>query len=318
MSNKLPAIQGQPNAIQVPEYGRLRALLPEWEERLRFDDLTRDTRRAYRRSVERFIEWLERERPGALTPIVVRQYRDSIDGAPSTANLRLTAVRQFLGWLVEAGIAPVNPAEPVRGLRRGGTTKRHKRDELTSTEVLDVLDVCLDDTEAGIRDRAIISLMAYSGIRTVEAHRADLEDLDTRHGRRILWVHGKGRGEGDEVIVLNEEAERELSRWLAIHPSPRRGPLFVSLSPRNHGERLSRPAIRALVKRRYREAGIVGERKTTHSLRHSAISQAIRGGATPTQAQAMARHANVNTTLVYFHEQGRYSDPAEDLISYER
>ena len=90
----------------------------------------------------------------------------------------------------------------------------------------------------------------------------------------------------------------------------------MSLSRRNYGERLSSPAIRALVKERFQQAGINGARKTTHSLRHSAISTAIRNGATPTQAQAMARHANVNTTMVYYHELERTTRPAEDLIIY--
>jgi integrase/recombinase XerC/integrase/recombinase XerD len=94
------------------------------------------------------------------------------------------------------------------------------------------------------------------------------------------------------------------------------GALFVSLSRRNWGDRLGRSAIRKMAKRRYREAGIVGERKSTHSLRHSAISNVIRHGASPLQAQAMARHKSFNTTLGYYHEIARTENPAEDLVDY--
>jgi hypothetical protein len=46
--------------------------------------------------------------------------------------------------------------------------------------------------------------------------------------------------------------------------------------------------------------------KSAHSLRHSAISTAIRNGASLPQVQAMARHTSVNTTMIYFHQTGRW------------
>ena len=72
-----------------------------------------------------------------------------------------------------------------------------------------------------------------------------------------------------------------------------------------------------MVKSRYHQAGVVGNRKTTHSLRHSAITNAIRHGATPMQVQAMARHSSFDTTLGYFHAEARTANPAEDFIVYE-
>ncbi len=90
----------------------------------------------------------------------------------------------------------------------------------------------------------------------------------------------------------------------------------MSLAPRNKGERLSTWAIQQMTKARYQEAGVVG-RKTTHSLRHSAITSAIKNGGTPMQVRAMARHQSFDTTLGYFHETSRLDNPAEDLVSYE-
>ncbi len=71
-----------------------------------------------------------------------------------------------------------------------------------------------------------------------------------------------------------------------------------------------------MVKDRFHLAGVVNGGKTTHSLRHSAISNAIRNGAEPLQVQAMARHQSFDTTLGYYHEVSRTESPAEDLISY--
>lgn len=71
-----------------------------------------------------------------------------------------------------------------------------------------------------------------------------------------------------------------------------------------------------MIKARYRQAGVAGNRKTSHSLRHSAITNAIRHGGTPLQVQALAGHASFDTTLAYFHGEARTANPAEDLISY--
>ena len=132
----------------------------------------------------------------------------------------------------------------------------------------------------------------------------------------VLWIQGKGHKEADDFVVLPSPAEKALRDWVKVRKKSV-GPLFWSLSRQNRGERLSRRAIRGMVKSRFADAGVVGNRKTTHSLRHSAISNAIRNDATPLQVQAMARHQSFDTTLSYYHEIGRTENPAEDLISYE-
>jgi len=167
-----------------------------------------------------------------------------------------------------------------------------------------------------VRDRAILTLMAYCGLRTIEIQRANIDDLKV-NGRMVLWVWGKGHKEADEYVVIPREQERIIRAWLAERAKYGSDPaLFISLSHRNCGERMTTRAIRNLVIDKYRKAGIYDDTKTTHSLRHSAITSAIRHGATPMQVQAMARHSSFNTTLGYIHEVNRLDAPAEDLIAY--
>ena len=92
-------------------------------------------------------------------------------------------------------------------------------------------------------------------------------------------------------------------------------PVLSSLSDRTRGKRLSTVALRHLVKGYMTAAGIQGN-KSTHSLRHSAISKVIQRGGSVQKAQSMARHRSIDTTMIYFHEHDRLSDPAEGLIDY--
>jgi integrase len=80
--------------------------------------------------------------------------------------------------------------------------------------------------QAPAHDRAILTLMAYTALRTVEVHR-------TETGKLVLTVQGKGRRSKDEIVVIdNPEAVEALYAWLAQRGDAP-GPLFTSMSDRN-------------------------------------------------------------------------------------
>lgn len=315
----LPAANDQDPQI-IPAAAGLDALFMAWFAAV---DMAETTRTTYQTAVRKYRAWLD-DNPEAdpQAPTTIRQWRDFLTDTYShkTASVWLSGVKSFYSWAYEAGMIPSNPAHAIRGPRGRGSS-RHKRDALTPAEVLRVLDQAGGPRPIDKRNRAIVALMAYAALRTVEIHRADCEHLQTRAGRLILWVQGKGHAAADDYIVLNDQAEAALRDWIAVHPRPTAGPLFILFNAgggKPTGDRITRRRIRYLVKGLYRRAGVVGERKTTHSLRHSAISQAIRNGARLEHVQAMARHTNVSTTMIYFHESERLTNPAEDMISYDQ
>ena len=291
--------------------------IENWIENERLQGKSEATLESYRRGLARFTKYLAENGITNPTPTDISEFRVYLLATYSaqSVNLSLSAVRSFYRYLVAVGAMPYSIASDVKGAKRA-KANQHKRSELSAGEVLDVLATC-DDTPEGIRDRAIITLMAYCGLRAIEIQRANLDNLKI-NGRMVLWVQGKGRTEADELVVIPRGQEIVIRRWLAERKklSTAEPALFVSLSKRNQGERLSTRAIRNLVKEHYRKAGVDDDTKTTHSLRHSAITSAIRHGATPMQVQAMARHASFDTTLNYVHEVNRLDSPAEDLIKY--
>jgi integrase/recombinase XerC/integrase/recombinase XerD len=74
--------------------------------------------------------------------------------------------------------------------------------------------------------------------------------------------------------------------------------------------------MRAVVFDILNAAGIKSKGKSTHSFRHSAITSAIRNGASLLEAQAMARHSDPATTQIYFHQVQRIENAAEKKIKY--
>lgn len=158
--------------------------------------------------------------------------------------------------------------------------------------------------------------MLHTAARTIEAHRADVNGLTTEGGKLVLMVQGKGHTEKADMLVLIGPAENPMRDWLAVR-GKKPGALFTSLSNKSRGERLSRSALREIIKAYFAAAGIQGANKTTHSLRHTAISAAIRHGAPAEKVRGMSRHASLDTLMIYYHETDRIDDPAERYISYE-
>jgi integrase/recombinase XerD len=300
----------------------LRNLLNDWHTalalRVSAAELAANTATAYTRGAGKFISWCELANLANVDPDTLRSWKAALLSAgkrPATVNAWLAGVKAFFVWAVDNRRLLYNPAENVKGATRKGTSKRHVREALTDTEVRRLLSQP-DTTTGGRRDAAILALMVYTGVRTVEVFRADLADLRTENGRLVLFVTGKGHAEADSMVVIaNPAAENALYDWLATRGN-QPGPLFTSLSDRSNGQRLSLRALRGMVKHYFGLAGVRGN-KTTHSLRHTAISKAILNGAPVQKVQSMARHESLDTTMIYFHEVDRLTNPAEAFINYE-
>ena len=293
--------------------------LPSWRSalalRVAAQELQHDTALTYERGARKFLAWLGDQEPNADA---IRAWKASLLQAqvkPASVNIWLAGVRHLFAWLNELGTIPYNPAESIRGASRKGKAKRHVREALTDREVVRLLEQPNRSTHEGARDYAILCVMLYTAARGIELHRANIDDLQTRSGVLVLQVQGKGHSEKDDMVVLTHEAECALRDWMAIR-GKESGPLFTSLSNFSRGERLSRRAMRAIVKRYFDLAGIRGN-KTTHSLRHTAITNAIRNHAPVQRVKGMSRHASLDTLMIYYHEVDRLSDPAEKYIRYE-
>ena len=278
------------------------------------------TLETYRRGFDRFGQWLVENEITNPAAADIAQFKADLSGryAVQSVNVTLSSVKSFYRYLVTIGATSNNPAADVPGVKRS-KSRRHKRSALTAAEVRAVLDKPNLSSIGGIRDLAIIVLMAYCGLRTCEVNRLNLDDLGTEADRMVLYVQGKGHTEADATAVIPRDQERTIRAWIVERRrlGERSKALFVSLSPRTKGGRLSTRSIRAIVTGYYKKAGVTNGNKTTHSLRHTAITQVIRKGATLMQAQALARHENPNTTTGYIHEVNRIENPPEDLIHYE-
>ena len=282
-------------------------------------DVAQSSRTTYRRALKAFFDWLgstgRSDHLDGLSRIDVLAYKDHLGKSVrvATANMYLFIVRSFFSWLEEYGVR----SNIARGVKTFKKMDGHSKDCLTVEQVRRILEGIDRSRPRGQRDYAMINLMARTGLREIEVARARISDIRDEGEEPVLWVQGKGRAEADAFVLLVPAAMEPIREWLGSHRSASAdSALFMSLSRRNHGEHMTSRAISKIVKDAMRRVGIDSDRLTPHSLRHTAISLAIAGGATLAQAQAMARHASPNTTMVYFHNAQRVREAAEKCVNF--
>jgi len=293
---------------------------PRVEDFLRDLDISPASRATYARSLRQFVLWLgQTGRAGGLDALQredILQYREWLlsEGRSSyTVTGYLTAVRRLYEWLEGRKLCP-NIARGIKGARK---PKGFRKDCLSAGQLRQTLAAMRTGTLEGLRDYALLNLMARTGLRDIEIARALVGDIRQEAGQPVLWIQGKGRDTKDEFVLLLEEALQPIREYLQARGSvSKEEPLFCSHSDRNKGQALTTRSISRIVKAALKQAGLDDKRLTAHSLRHTAITLSIVGGASLQQAQAMARHSDPRTTLVYFHNLDRIKAGAERHIHF--
>lgn len=286
-------------------------LVGKWLENL---DVMPITKRQYASSLQPFLRFIAHNRIACRADML--RFRASLSALSASAvNLCLTACRSFVGYIAEifptpAAASLLSIIKAVKSVKRSGSACRQALSKEQAAAV------CGQGAES-LRDRALVSLMTSCGLRCCEVSRADAGDLKEIGGKTCLYVQGKGRAEKDRFVVIPAPVASMLKAYLDGRQADAGDPLFASVSNRCYGSRLSAESVGDIAKKAIRRIGLEGKAFTAHSLRHTAVTLALKAGAALREVQAMARHANIATTCIYAHDLDRLSNaPEERLYSY--
>lgn len=262
-------------------------------------DVKESSRSLYSRTLSIFFGWVEAtgRQVGYMTREDILEYKDHLLGSglsSLTVGSYIVAVRKFYDWAEAEKLYP-NIARGVKTPRRKQQFKKQHLTDSDSSHLLSYFE------SKGLRDYAIVNLLLRTGLRTIEAARADIGDVTFKGGKRVLLVWGKGHDEKDDFVVLTDKAWEPIKKYL---DTSRKGakpgePLFVSHSRQNFGERLTTRSISGLCKEGLKAIGLDGKEFTAHSLRHTAAVAILTHGGSLADAQAVLRHSSPATTQIY-------------------
>jgi integrase/recombinase XerD len=212
--------------------------------------------------------------------------------AGSTRARSLSAISRLLAWLrAERVLAH----DPLADLDRPKQSRKIPQ-VLSIDEVL-ALVRAPDESDLGLRDRALLELLYAAGLRVSEATSLRLADLQL--ASRSLTVVGKGRRQ--RLALVGEPAVAALERYLAeVRPRWVRDAEVAEVFVTARGARMTRQAVWY----RLRAYGLlvgVAHKLTPHVLRHSFATHLLEGGADLRIVQEMLGHADIGTTEIYTH-----------------
>jgi integrase/recombinase XerD len=224
---------------------------------------------------------------GAITAFMVGHARERNSWS---AKAMVTSLRAFLRFahatgktaVPLAGAVPAVASWRLAGLPRG----------LQSSEIEQLLDGCDRETAAGLRDYAILSLLARLGLRGAEAAGLTLEDIDWRAGEITVT----GKGSRTERLPLPAPAGEAVAAWLTRgRPQCEARAVFVTV--RRPYRQLPATSVRAAMTRACDRAGL--DRRGAHQLRHALATEMLRAGASLPEVGQVLRHRSQLATSVY-------------------
>jgi site-specific recombinase XerD len=265
------------------------------------------TRCAYRLDVEHFMRTLsiatpeELRQAGQKAVIAWDRYMREVEHPDaSTIRRRLAALSSLYKHLVRHSHAP---RYPVREVERPAIN----RDEgataaFSKPQARELLDLPGEDTIAGLRDRAILSVGLQVGLRRAEIAALKVGDLHQNRGYDSLRVSRKG-GRRD-ALAINPQTMARLRSYLesAGHSADIDGPLFRPLQhngKRSEERRGMDPDAIDRVVRKYAAALGLDRGYSAHSMRATLITTALENGAQLEDVQKAAGHRDPSTTKLY-------------------
>jgi integrase/recombinase XerD len=263
-----------------------------------------NTRAAYGRAAANFMRWCEDQGITELRqvqPVHVAAYIEQLQAERSapTVKQHLACLRMLFDWLVTGQVIPTNPAHSVRGPRH--SVSKGATAVISSAEARELLDSMDASTVVGLRDRAIVAVMASTFARVSAVVGLKVEDYYPQKKR--WWLRLREKNGKVNEMPCHHKLETYLDAYIAAAgiKSDRKGPLFRAAIGRTgllSDRGLSRTDVWYMVRRRAADAHIetaIG----CHTFRATGITDYLTNGGKLEIAQRMAGHSNAKTTGLY-------------------
>ena len=316
----------QERKLSAPEFREL-AAVPEadvWLANL----LNANTRRAYRRDIGDFLRFLGIDRSEELREVKrahVLAWRDSLlerttqhggGLAPATIRRKLAAVTSLFNHLCNCNAVEHNP---VLGVKRPPMDSHEgKTPALGNAEARALLDAPKGQSLKAVRDRAILSVYLFHGLRRAELASLTVGSLHDRRGVPHLRVIGKGPR--TRHVPVHAETVIAVRAYLdaAGHGGDLRGPLFRPVCNQHGGldGALRGDSIYTEIKKYAAAAGIRVDGLCVHALRATAATNALEHGADLASVQEWLGHADISTTRMYDRRRHQTQDSPTFCVSY--
>jgi integrase len=247
-----------------------------------------------------------------LTRALLQEWRASMAAlAPSTVNVRLSAVRKLVGEAHKNGMLGSEEAEhlgDIPNIRQKGSRMGNW---LTREQAKEILAVPDRSTLKGMRDYVILALLVGCALRRRELASLYIEEIQMRDGR---WVIADLRGKGGRIrtVAVPVWVKQGIDVWLTA-AGVEKGRLLRSIRKDGRiGEGLSDWAVWSVVEQAAKQIGI--ERFGAHDLRRTCAKLCRRSGGDLEQIKFLLGHSSIQTTERYLGSEQEIAVAVNDTL----
>ena len=230
----------------------------------------------------------------------VRNFLSSLSQAglgASTQARKLSALRQFYGFLYTEGMREDDPTQTIAAPKA-----RRPLPKILSGGDLDAMlqTAMQDETPEGLRLTCIVEMLYGGGLRVTELAGLKLASVRTHEG----FIRITGKGNKERMTPLNSSARAALDAYLAVREE------FVPKNDKNNRYLFASRGVEGfLTRRRFHQllkglalkAGLDPAKVSPHVLRHAFATHLVEGGADLRSVQTLLGHADIATTQIYTH-----------------
>lgn len=317
MPNRLISVaRAASRQLSAAEFQQLGNVPPEAEWFANLDNPR--TRRAYQIDLRDFMAFtgiVQADEFRTVTRAHILAWRKRLETrqlSGATIRRKLAALSSLFDYLCERNAVLLNPVAGVK--RPRGNGNEGKTPALGDHQARALLDAPDPGTLKGKRDRAMLAVLLYHGLRREELCLLKVRDIHNRRGVPHLRIHGKGN-KLRHVPLHSASAER-LHTYLeaAGHGATADAPLFQPIQ--KTGRPMTGDGVYKCVRNYAARAGIVIDGLGVHGLRATAATNALEHAADIARVQQWLGHANISTTRLYDRRQQRPEDSPTFKVSY--
>jgi integrase/recombinase XerD len=282
-----------------------------------------NTRRAYKSDVHDFMRFsgihqAEEFRLVKRSHLIAwRKQLETRTLEAATVRRKLSAVASLFDYLCEANAVPFNPADGVKRPNQGAN--EGKSPALGDAQAKALLEAPAHDTIKGLRDRAILSVLLFHGLRRAELCSLTVGDVQSRRGVMHFRIHGKGGK--IRFVPMHPHSSQRISEYLerSEHGAKSDNALFRPVkNPSGTLEKaLTGHGIYKDVVGKYALAlGLDASAVCVHGLRATAATNALDHEADIAKVQEWLGHASISTTRLYDRRKMKPEDSPTFKVSY--
>lgn len=217
--------------------------------------------------------------------------------AASTQARKLSALRQFYGFLYAEGFRADDPTQTIEAPQ----ARRPLPKILSGQDLEKMLATAAEDqTPEGLRLTLIVEMLYGGGLRVSELAGLTLAAVRTREN----FIRVTGKGNKERLTPLSPAARKALDAYLAVReefvPKNDKNNRYLFAS-RGEGGTLTRRRFHQLLKALALKCGIDPAKVSPHVLRHAFATHLVEGGADLRSVQTLLGHADIATTQIYTH-----------------